>query len=73
MKEELKELLFGKKLLWEIVYALNWYVIRVGGCGLKSNHIHIISPTSSQLDEELSGQDSVYICYLLWLDSSVYS
>lgn len=42
------------------------YILRVEGCGLKSNPIHIIIPTS-QLDEELSGQDSVYICYLLRL------
>lgn len=66
MKEQLKGLLFGRKLLWEIVYVLNWYIIRVGGCGLKSNHIHIISPTSQLDEEELSGQDSVYMILFIY-------
>lgn len=34
-KEELKELLLlGRKPSWEMVYVINWYVIRVGGCVL---------------------------------------
>lgn len=35
VKEELKELLLlGRKPSWEMVYVINWYVIRVGGCVL---------------------------------------